>query len=101
MQISGTRTGAEKRPRTARAPRPGSVARSRVPRGQRAQSLAELALILPVFLILTLAYFAVSDWLYVVKLAAYARIIADDQDAGRQAAAVAPQSAGELENVRM
>jgi hypothetical protein len=53
------------------------------------------------FLILTLAYFAVSDWLYVVKLAAYARIIADDRDTGRQAAAVAPAAVAEPEKVRI
>lgn len=30
------------------------------------------------FAVITLAYFAISDWLYMVKLAAYARIIEDD-----------------------
>jgi hypothetical protein len=30
------------------------------------------------FALITLAYFALSDWLYMVKLAAYARIIEDD-----------------------
>ena len=34
------------------------------------------------FILMTLAYFAVSDWLYVVKLAAYARIIEDDLNSG-------------------
>jgi hypothetical protein len=41
------------------------------------------------FLVLTLAYFAVSDWLYVVKLAAYTRIIADDRNAASRTAEAA------------
>jgi len=44
------------------------------------------------FILLTLVYFALSDWLYVVKLAAYARIIEQDTTipAAVPAVAVAP-----------
>jgi hypothetical protein len=35
-----------------------------------------------VFVLVTLAYFAVSDWLYLVKLAAYARIVQADVEQG-------------------
>jgi hypothetical protein len=45
------------------------------------------------FLILTLGYFAVSDWLYLVKLAAYARIIADDREGDRRPAVAAAEPA--------
>jgi len=51
-----------------------------------------------VFALATLAYFAVSDWLYVVKLAAYARIIQSDAAAdtapyGRRSADAPSQTA--------
>jgi hypothetical protein len=41
------------------------------------------------FAVITLAYFAVSDWLYMVKLAAYARIIEEDARPAEAPAAVA------------
>ncbi|MDP9267038.1 MAG: hypothetical protein M3P27_01775 [Acidobacteriota bacterium] len=39
-----------------------------------------------IFLLMTLAYFAVSDWLYAVKLAAYTRIVRSDIEAATQPA---------------
>jgi Flp pilus assembly protein TadG len=57
------------------------IARSRVPRGQRAQSLAELALILPVFLILTLGIIDFS-----MGLRAYISVSAATREGARYAA---------------
>jgi hypothetical protein len=45
-----------------------------------------------IFALITLAYFAVSDWLYVVKLAAYTRIIEEDERPVAAPVAVEPPS---------
>ena len=54
------------------------------------------------FALVTLFYFAVSDWLYVVKLAAYARIVAADVEQGSvQSAGASAQPAAPAETVRV
>ena len=54
------------------------------------------------FLLMTLIYFAVSDWLYAVKLAAYARIVQADLEQGNlQSADASLQPKAPVEPVRV